>query len=86
MSLSSLEALPNEILMNIIRKVTVFDQICVALCSKQLGALVVILRHPESDITDPTSAAASRSVDRKIRENAAGSVDGERRRRWSRHL
>lgn len=75
MSLSSLETLPNEILMNILRKVTVFDQICVALCSKQLGALVVILCHPKSDATDPTSAAASQSVDRTIRGNAVGSVD-----------
>jgi len=77
MSLSSLENLPNEILVNILRKVTVFDQICVALCSKQLGALVVILRHPKSNATGSTPAAASRSVDSTRRKNAVGSVDGD---------
>jgi hypothetical protein len=77
MSLSSLENLPNEILINILREVTVFDQICVALCSKQLGALVVILRYPKSNATSSTSAAASRSVDSTIGGNAVGSVDGD---------
>lgn len=79
MSLSNLESLPNEILMNILRKVTVFDQICVALYSKQLGALVVILRHPKSDATDSTSAAASRSVDRTTRGNTVESIGGDGR-------
>jgi len=77
MSSSNLESLPNEILMHILRKVTVFDQICVALCSKQLGALVVILRHPKSDATGSTSAAANQSVDRTMRGKMIESIEGD---------